>query len=203
MSHQSLSALAFNISMGRSIVKKQIKALGDFSVYSNTAAEISADPLHGACEHNDVESTRLMLEARANPDWLDSQGRTPLYWACNNGNADLVRLLIKAGASATIKDDQGITPLHMACRSGDLFIIQMLIDAKADVNSSSYDGYTPLHDACINGKLEAAKRLLAYGADHSAVTHRKEYPFDFCSSEMRKQLQYTVGYYQYMMDNYD
>ena len=61
-----------------------------------------------------AEVVRLLLDAGANKDQVDSNGRTPLLLAVKYNKIEMVRLLLKAGANRNKADKYGRTPLDEA-----------------------------------------------------------------------------------------
>ena len=70
-----------------------------------------------------------LLEARANPDRPDADGRTPLLRLLGSGRVEpstrdetrlqpIVLTLLQGGANPNAPDRSGRTPLHWACRHG-------------------------------------------------------------------------------------
>lgn len=69
--------------------------------------------LHFACKAGFVETTRLLLEAGADPNALDGDGLTPLWSALQSGPSverePVVRQLLSGGASPRALNPKGIT----------------------------------------------------------------------------------------------
>jgi ankyrin repeat protein len=60
----------------------------------------------------------MLLQAGANPNHLDSKGRTPLHKACATGGHESIQVLIKGGANPTIVDQKGETPMTLTLKQG-------------------------------------------------------------------------------------
>lgn len=76
-------------------------------------------PLHVAAERGNTEVVKLLLEAKADIDPKDDDGKTPLHWAVHSGRSEAVKVLIEAGADINARDNDGNTPLDIAIqRSG-------------------------------------------------------------------------------------
>ena len=91
-------------------------------------------PLHVVAPLAGEWSAAALLEARAEVDALDAEGRMPLHLAAQRGTAGIVLLLIEAGASVDSRDDSGYTPLHMAARAGMIHTLTALLRAGADAD---------------------------------------------------------------------
>ena len=110
---------------------------------------------------------RLLLQAGADPDALDDDGRTPLHWGANNSNPMVVTHLLDAGADLNARDNKGYTALHWAAaHSGNGRVVKVLLDRGADPFAESNDGRTPVHSALrYHAEPSVASRMLAAGAD--------------------------------------
>ena len=127
-------------------------------------------PLHLARRPEDA---RGLLDAGADPNAADAEGRSPLHTAADRVDVGVVRVLLGAGAAVDARDDAGRTPLHAALLSPartattprlynptraivDLpppsldvpnrqeRTVQVLADAGADVNAPLPDGAATL-----------------------------------------------------------
>ena len=54
-----------------------------------------------------AEIVQLLIDADADLNKTDKNGRTALFYAASGGNDDIVALLIDAGADTSIKDKEG------------------------------------------------------------------------------------------------
>jgi hypothetical protein len=111
------------------------------------------------------EIVRLLLEAKADVNVRDNDGRTALYIAASNGHEAVVKLLLEAKADANVGDRYGVTPLYIAASNGHEAIVKLLLEAKADANVRDRYGGTALYCAASNGHEEVVKLLLEAKAD--------------------------------------
>lgn len=92
-------------------------------------------PLHVACD----QSVALLIEAGADIEVYDAQGRTALHHACmREGYAEVFELL-RRGACIDVQDYQGRTPLHYAASQE---IARLLLNANIDTTPCDRDGQT-------------------------------------------------------------
>ncbi len=60
------------------------------------------------------EVLAALIEAKANVNATDPEGKTALHWAAEKNRKDLVELLVKAGADVNLRTKGGTTPLDYA-----------------------------------------------------------------------------------------
>ena len=70
---------------------------------------------------------KFLLVMRANPNLVDSYGRSPLLVAVATGDLSVVKILLKFGADEKIRDLYGNTVLHIAALSGNLPLIKFWV----------------------------------------------------------------------------
>ena len=111
-----------------------------------------ATPLHLAALSRDTAAIRTLIEAGADVNAVNGQGKTPLNLLAvfpAKENAAVVPVLIEAGADVNARDEGGNTPLHLAVfPANNAAVVRALIEAGADVNAER-GGFTPLRFAAI------------------------------------------------------
>jgi uncharacterized protein len=118
--------------------------------------------IQAAKDGNDEEIRRLITEEPALLSARAASGETPLIAALYRGHDGCVKSIVEAGATLDV---------FAAAALGRLDALDTALAASPPVvNSFAYDGWTPLHLAAFFGHLDAAERLLAAGADLSAVS---------------------------------
>ncbi len=75
-----------------------------------------------------------LLDAGADPNARDEDGRTPLHWAARwSGHAEAINALLAAGADPNApRDKDGETPLHSAAKRDHPAAIDALLSGGAD-----------------------------------------------------------------------
>jgi len=140
------------------------------------------------------ESAALLLEAGADPN-LDSGGgrpETPLHWAASNDDVDVAAVLIDGGARLDTPGGSIGTPLDNAIGYGCWYVARLLVERGAPVDAlwhaaalgmltridellaaaprpAESEVNQAFYHACQGGQLRAAQRLLAAGADLTAI----------------------------------
>ena len=107
-------------------------------------------PLVFAAREGDIDSTRLLIAAKADVNQTTEYGWTPLLVAVNNRNYQLARLLLDNGANPNLANKGGWTPLYIATD-----------------NRNIEGGDYPVPKADLD-HLELIRLLLAKGADPNA-----------------------------------
>lgn len=81
-----------------------------------------------ACQHENIDMTRLLLESKAIPLCFDSISKiTPLHIAATKGNAELCELLLVHGADMNAADKDGWTPIFWAIQQGHKHLVKSMI----------------------------------------------------------------------------
>jgi ankyrin repeat protein len=83
-------------------------------------------PLHIAALQNQIEVARRLLEAGADPNLKDIEGKTPLHFAAQYADLAMVRLLLTHNSDLTQRDAKGLSALEMARREGKSDIVALL-----------------------------------------------------------------------------
>jgi hypothetical protein len=89
-----------------------------------------------------------LLDAGADMEARDGDGRTPLVAACAEGRVDAVRALIEEDADLEARDGENRTPLIVASVGGGVDAVRALLDAGADLEARDDENRTPLFAAC-------------------------------------------------------
>ena len=112
-------------------------------------------PLHGAALAGHTDVVQVLIDAGADVNAKDDNGRSPLHWASEYGRLAIVKMLSEAGASRV----HGHTETE-----GNIYVVQVLIDAGVDIEAKDRMGRSPLHWACEGGNLAIVKMLVKAGA---------------------------------------
>ncbi len=116
---------------------------------------LTLSPLSYSMLHKQQGMSRLLVEAKADPDWgrPEPLAPRPIHCAVRVGNTAGVALLLEHGASPEGASLvlEGSTPLGFACREGDVRVATALLKGKADVSRpvrlGRRKGEIPLHCA--------------------------------------------------------
>ena len=106
--------------------------------------------------------SEVLLEAGANTDAADNNGRTALHWALIAGDVRIVGLLLGAGASK-LKDLAGVdyrAILLRASNAGQVEIVRMLVEVGANKDVVDTDGSSASIAASSQGHVQIVRLLL-------------------------------------------
>src|SRR5262245_60476087 len=107
---------------------------------------------------------KLLLEAGADVNRADDQGRTPLHWVVENNNAETFDLLLRYKADPDRVNKEGHTPLHLAVKRRYVPLAEKLLAAGAKADVAEAAGLPVLVDALSRDEYDLAQFLLDRGA---------------------------------------
>lgn len=116
-----------------------------------------------------LRAMTILLDAKADINYEDSQHSTALTRAMGSGRPRRVRFLLERGADINLNGGYlKYTPLHYVACAGDTERVKTLLKAGADVNAGDVLGETPLTLAARSGSVPTVQALLDAGADVNA-----------------------------------
>lgn len=121
--------------------------------------------LMGAAAIGPMEIAKQLVDAGADLNIKDREGRTALTHAIIHDRLDFVRLLVKAGADSHVVNEGGRAPLLLAVSLDQVGIASFLLAAKADANATGQDGRSALILAAFGGLGGIVTSLLKATAD--------------------------------------
>lgn len=142
---------------------KQLVNCGEAKVYNrHLDAYAQRTPLGSAAESGFLSVVELLLDAGADVESIDSEGRSTLWLACRQARVAVAKDLLQRKADASLKDKQGTSVLGaaMVLCNEDL-VLELLAQGVGDVNDTVG---SPLREAVRGGNRQLVETLLAHGA---------------------------------------
>lgn len=148
---------------GAEAVEAIIKA-NDFQHEFQGIVEMNVGLMFAVWNRN-LEFAARILRQSADPNMIDSKGRSALHYACIRGFGPMVRLLLHYKAKPNLWDHQyTVTPLHYAALSGSPDCINLLIRSGAQANAG-IEKHSALHYAVQKNAIKCVQLLLQYGSN--------------------------------------
>jgi ankyrin repeat protein len=98
-----------------------------------------------ACNIDNSENIKLLLNAGADINLKDIHGDSILLASMEHINIELIKMLLEFGHHPDEANDEGITPLHLAMMYNDSESIDLLLKSGANVNKLDNNGNGMLH----------------------------------------------------------
>ena len=133
--------------------------------------------LHYAVHVTPTDVLQALLDAGADIEAKDAEGRSALLVASSTGEEKSVKVLVEAGAEVRATDDEGNTCLILAAYFGYTDIVRYLL-CLSDVHDRDAEGDTALHLAAHQKLPDVVKLLLEHGADKSLCNEAGETALD-------------------------
>jgi len=99
--------------------------------------------LHDVAWQGRVEAIGALVDAGADVEARNEDGRTPLHLAARQGHSEVIRALADVGADVDAAAGKGARPLHLAAWQGHPEAVRALLDAGADAGAQTADGRLP------------------------------------------------------------
>eukprot|EP00931_Biecheleriopsis_adriatica_P088380 TRINITY_DN62714_c0_g1_i1.p1 TRINITY_DN62714_c0_g1~~TRINITY_DN62714_c0_g1_i1.p1 ORF type:complete len:376 (+),score=105.23 TRINITY_DN62714_c0_g1_i1:72-1199(+) len=160
-------------SMRPDIVELLLAARAEVDTQDDLGAETEGrTALHQAALAGCSETSRCLLQRRADPELQDAEGHTALHCASLEGRCEVLRVLTASRADVEAKVLEtpawGCRALHLAVIAGRHDAARCLLDAKASANETSTSEVTPIHVAALRGRANFIPLLLEARGDPEA-----------------------------------
>lgn len=122
--------------------------------------------LHVAVSTNDFAKVKLLVDAGASVNALNTRGQSPLHAAKSR---QIAEYLISHGANINLRDKEQNTPLHLAADRNNREVVEGLLAQKTiEVDCENNLGNTPLHVASHYGVPRKERR---YAFSSEQINH--------------------------------
>ncbi len=131
--------------------------------------------LHVTAVEGRDDLIKVLLDAGADVNRLEYDGKTALHFAAIRGHASTARLLAKGGTDLDVTYGRnGYTALYDAASRGHLDVARVLLALGADPDIQSVQGQTALIAATSKEDEDMVRLLISFGADLNLYTSRLE-----------------------------
>ncbi|RJE83925.1 ankyrin repeat domain-containing protein [Paenibacillus sp. 1011MAR3C5] len=156
-----LLALALTVSGCQSSRSTQTEGQPQSSQTVNDMGNLAQNQaLWTAVAEGDQEAVLKLLDDGADPNTVDSKGRTSAMIAVHSNQLDVFNLLAQHGADINNRDQRSDNPLLYAGAEGLLPFVRAAIAAGADTTLTNRFGGTALIPAADRGHVEIVEELL-------------------------------------------
>ena len=170
MESAMLSAVKCN-DAGRS--SKFVRLLLQGGADVNTSTEFGSQAWMEAARNGHVETLRILVDAGAIIDLVDSEGREAFRAAAKDTREDLVLLLLSNASNMPEEEAFYVTLLLKAAEYSWIESMKLLLDRGTDVHAQSPEGLDALMIAAGAGHTTLVALLLAAGADMKSQHKRQ------------------------------
>nr|XP_009392582.2 PREDICTED: potassium channel KOR2-like isoform X2 [Musa acuminata subsp. malaccensis] len=137
--------------------------------------------VNSAAYHGDISRLQVLINAGADPNKTDYDGRTALHMAACKGHEQVVKFLIQRGSNTNCIDKFGTSPLFETLKTGNDRIAAILVENGAILNLDDAGNY--LCEVVTNGNIDLLRCLLEYGANPNSKNYDRRTPLHVAASE--------------------
>ncbi|KMS99189.1 hypothetical protein BVRB_2g047040 [Beta vulgaris subsp. vulgaris] len=137
--------------------------------------------VNNAAYHGDLYQIKNLLNAGADMNKTDYNGRSPLHIAAARGCEEIILLLVKEGVRINEKDNFGNTPLLEAVKNGNDKAAALLYREGARLDVKDVGSF--LCTAVLGGDVDYLRRILANGIDPNSKDYDYRTPLHVACSQ--------------------
>ncbi|XP_074106992.1 uncharacterized protein LOC141532518 [Cotesia typhae] len=100
-------------------------------------------PLHLAIKNNYLNIVKLLLKKGANPEHLNSKGKSALYLAVELDRQDIAEMLLKRDISVDVDSRSDISLVLLAASNGNEYLFNLLLSKGGTLNLEQFDEDSP------------------------------------------------------------
>jgi ankyrin repeat protein len=150
-------------------------------------------PLMNACYWANEDAAYNLLDAGANSELRNIDGRTALHEVCrspavNKGKilARIAKRLIQAGCDANVSStsEEDLNALMYAAYHNHVSVANVLIEHNCNIDSTDYQGWSALHWSADRDHIDIVKLLVQRGCKLNLKGKREESALDRAKSDL-------------------
>ena len=142
--------------------------------------------LHCAAEVNHTDIVQMLIDAGADIDTEDTEGRVPLHMASLEGSLDVVKVLVRVGAGVCVTDSTQQTCLMLAAHKygGHPETVRYLVGLpEVELNQRDSENKTALHWAANKHHTDVVQVLIDAGADIDTKDNEGHSPLHYACND--------------------
>ena len=138
--------------------------------------------LHTAVEGEYADVLQVLIDAGADIETRNDEGRSPLHLASTLGELTSMKMLVEAGADVRAADAERDTCLTLAAHFGHTDTVRYLVGLpEVDLNHQEYRNFTALRLAVQEKRADVVQVLIDAGADIETKTDEGYSPLHLAS----------------------
>jgi ankyrin repeat protein len=159
-------------------------------------------PLMNACYWANEEAVISLLEAGADSNLRNIDGRTALHEVCRSPAkkedilARIAKLLIQSGSDVNLTSSsqmltslqEDLNALMYAAYHNHVGVANVLIEYNCDINTTDYQGWSALHWSADRDHIEVVKLLIERGCKINLKGNRAESALDRAKSDLVRDI---------------
>ncbi|XP_024014683.1 potassium channel GORK isoform X2 [Eutrema salsugineum] len=170
-----------NLMEGKESNERIKKLESDIMIHIGKQEAELALKVNSAAFQGDIYQLKNLIQAGADPNKTDYDGRSPLHLAASRGYEDITSYLIQEGVHINLKDKFGNTPLLEAVKTGQDRVISVLVKEGASFDLEDSGNF--LCTAVVKSDSDFVKRLLSSGMDPNTKDYDHRTPLHVAASE--------------------
>ena len=177
-----------------------LQLLLDSAAATEIKEQYGGTAFHFACGRGTCQNVDALIQAGANTEAKDVEGRTGLMVATIGGRPDVLEVLAAHNVRLDTLTGSGWTAFHWACYKGQSWhadCVEVLVLAGCDQEAKTEDGLTGKLLATIQDCKKVLARLEVLNAHGKGVPHRVLVPGTAAAAGLQQSTKWNCSYYRF------